>query len=187
MIKERVKQLDAFLADEEVLSTFGPVEVVQMKNIVDRMRKECQSQTELLILNDKLLHFLIESHRFKSYEKDKEQMMKDKGDDIDKQLKEFQPGASSGDLDESSKAKWNQMAKEKQDYSKFLSNMNPNNAHEIATRVIVMRDLQLKRIEYFLSLDRNKNSEMRMEAIQEYKEHLEKLSQASVDILKQLV
>lgn len=72
MIKERVKQLDTFLADDEVLGTFGPVEVVQMKNIVERMRKECQSQTELLILNDKLLHFLIESHRFKRYEKDKE-------------------------------------------------------------------------------------------------------------------
>ena len=65
--------------------------------------------------------------------------------------------------------------------------MNPHNPQEIASRVIVMRDLQLKRIEYFLSLERNKKSEMRMEAINEYKEHLEKLSQASVEILKQLV
>ena len=65
--------------------------------------------------------------------------------------------------------------------------MNPHNPQEIASRVIVMRDLQLKRIEYFLSLERNKKSAMRMEAINEYKEHLEKLSQASVEILKQLV
>ena len=42
-----------------------------MRNIVQRMRKDCQSETESLVLNDKLLEFLIETHRQKKYENDK--------------------------------------------------------------------------------------------------------------------
>jgi hypothetical protein len=41
MIKERFKQLYTFLGDDEVLSTYGPVKVVQMKNFVDRKRRRC--------------------------------------------------------------------------------------------------------------------------------------------------
>ena len=57
----------------------------------------------------------------------------------------------------------------------------------MSTRVIVLRDLQLQRVKHFLSLDRNKKSPMRLEAIRQYKDHLENLDRASVDILNQLV
>ena len=42
----REKQLDRYLKDQEVLSTFGNTEVVQMRNIVDKMRKQCLSPIE---------------------------------------------------------------------------------------------------------------------------------------------
>ena len=86
--------------DSEVLDTFGSVGVVQMKNIVERMRKECKSQTEQLILNDKLLQFLIESHRFKKYEMDKTRLMKAQNESVERQLKSYEAGGSSSELDE---------------------------------------------------------------------------------------
>lgn len=97
------------------------------------------------------------------------------------------PAESSKLLDKKNLSKWEKLATEKQDYSSFLSNFNPRNQNDVVTRVIVLRDLQLKRIDHFLSLERNKNSVMRMEAIQQYKDHLENLDKASIDILNQLV
>lgn len=93
------------------------------------MRKDCQSQTEQLILNDKLLNFFIESHNLKKYEDDKKKMMKAEINSPKGNSKKQTIGAgeSINLLDDNAKTKWEALAKEKQDYSSFLSNFNPEN------------------------------------------------------------
>ena len=47
------------------------------------MRKDCKSVTEQLVLNEKLMSFLVEMHRLKKYEDDKKRMMKSDGEGTD--------------------------------------------------------------------------------------------------------
>lgn len=56
---------------KDVIEVMGPLGVVQTKNVIEDMRKNCESKMELMILNDKMLTFLKEQHTLKSYEQSK--------------------------------------------------------------------------------------------------------------------
>ena len=64
-------------------------EVVQMRNIVEEMRNECQSSTEQLIFNDKMLNFLNKNRRLKKYENDKKKMTESEEPENDLLLSTF--------------------------------------------------------------------------------------------------
>ena len=79
------------------------------------MRKECKSQTELIILNEKLHSYFNESHRLKKYEDDKKKVMEQKDDTlkVDEKQAEIAPGNSTNLLDENDNKSWDALAMDK--------------------------------------------------------------------------
>ena len=54
------KALNEFLEEDKVIEVMGGVGVVQTRNIVEEMRKNCHSKMERMLLNDMMLTYLKE-------------------------------------------------------------------------------------------------------------------------------
>lgn len=74
--------------DKEVISIMGQVQIIQTRQIIEDMREDCSSEIEKMILNDKMLSYLVEKQKFMKYEKAKEEFVTKNGDMLAKNGKD---------------------------------------------------------------------------------------------------